>query len=335
MLERMLSRVSVRSRALPHISPSALHHQHTVVRQPLVLSIRTYATPGRPKSVVGEPSRTVKRAVKKAASKPNDGSSAAEKKIAAKARSPATKRTRALTPEQAAKRQEAADLKAARDAARKGRTAQRKAVEKKKTKIEDLKAAALPECPKRTGYTSAYQAYWSQTAKGSGGTASTINAMIKEAAAKWKEMGPADIEHYNHIRRTANEAAAANYKQWIESHSADQIRLANLARAQLRREFPKQKNKWVELQDERRPKRPQSPYLSFSLNRQSSGDFTNIKITERSKLISQEWKALSTSEKEKYEQLYKQDQARYHEEHSRVYGFAPPAAKTTAAAAAA
>lgn len=105
------------------------------------------------------------------------------------------------------------------------------------------------------------------------------------------------MQHYNHLLRTSREASQAEYKRWIESHTPEQIRLANLARIQLRRQFPTQKSKWVELQDERRPKRPSTPYLVFSINRQASGDFANIKIGERAKLIAQEWKALSESEK--------------------------------------
>lgn len=105
------------------------------------------------------------------------------------------------------------------------------------------------------------------------------------------------IQHYNHLLRTSRAASEAEYKRWIESHTPDQIRLANLARVHLRRQFPKQKSKWVELQDERRPKRPQSPYLSFSVNRQASGDFANIQLPQRAKLIAQEWKALSEGEK--------------------------------------
>lgn len=44
-------------------------------------------------------------------------------------------------------------------------------------------------------------------------------------------------------------------------------------------------------------KRPASSYLQFSINRQASGDFRNIPVSERGKLIGKEWKALSESEK--------------------------------------
>ena len=190
MLERMLLRFPARSR-VPHVLLPAPRDRAAAaaVRLPLALPIRTYATPGRPKSVVGEPSRPVKRAVKKAAAKPADGTSAAEKKIAAKKRSP-----RALTPEEAEKRQAAAEKKAARDAARKQKASLRKASDKKKTKLEDLKTAALPDAPKKAQYSSAYQVYWSESAKATSGSEEKVTVKVKDAAAKWKEMSPADIE---------------------------------------------------------------------------------------------------------------------------------------------
>lgn len=38
--------------------------------------------------------------------------------------------------------------------------------------------------------------------------------------------------------------------------------------------------------------------MQFSISRQASGDFQNIAVQERAKLISQEWKALSEEEKQ-------------------------------------
>jgi hypothetical protein len=46
------------------------------------------------------------------------------------------------------------------------------------------------------------------------------------------------------------------------------------------------------------PKKYLSSYLIFSASRQESGDFKNIAVPERAKLIGQEWKALTQEEKE-------------------------------------
>lgn len=55
--------------------------------------------------------------------------------------------------------------------------------------------------------------------------------------------------------------------------------------------------RYANIKDERHVKRPTSPFLHFSINRNASGDFRNISLAERAKLIGQEWKALDESEK--------------------------------------
>lgn len=106
-------------------------------------------------------------------------------------------------------------------------------------------------------------------------------------------------QHYNHLAHTAREAAAADYKRWVESHSPEEIKLANSARKKLRKvDDKKSPKKWSAIEDERLAKRPVTSYVHFSISRQASGDFNNIKIGERAKLISQEWKALDAEEKQ-------------------------------------
>ena len=106
------------------------------------------------------------------------------------------------------------------------------------------------------------------------------------------------VQHYNHLGHQATEAAQAEYKRWVESHTPEEIQLANRARHQLRRKLNlKGTRKYVQIKDERAVKRPASSYLQFSINRQASGDFRNIPVSQRAKLIGQEWKALSESEK--------------------------------------
>lgn len=75
--------------------------------------------------------------------------------------------------------------------------------------------------------------------------------------------------------------------------------MANRARHALKRKLNLKKGstKWNQIQDERAVKRPLTPYIQFSVDRHASGDFRNIGIGERAKLIGQEWKALSESEK--------------------------------------
>ena len=100
-----------------------------------------------------------------------------------------------------------------------------------------------------------------------------------------------------------NEARAAEYKAWVESHTPDQIRIANNARNLLRRKLAgklKGNAKPGHTQlivDERQVKRPQTAWSFFFAERQASSDFKSIAIAERAKLIAGEWKALSADEK--------------------------------------
>lgn len=164
----------------------------------LVLSIRTYATPGRPKSVVGEPSRPVKRSVKSAARKPADGSSPAEKKLAAKRKGAAKKRV-PLTEEQQAAQQER--LEAARATLKKRQQKKRDAekAQADKEKIKELKGLALD--PPLTPHSSGYIAFTTEKLKVMGplgtnddGTKQTLGPRMKAVAAEWHTISPADHE---------------------------------------------------------------------------------------------------------------------------------------------
>jgi hypothetical protein len=86
---------------------------------------------------------------------------------------------------------------------------------------------------------------------------------------------------------------------WVHSHTPDEIRIANNARIQLRRQFkdrvsPRGLRK---IEDDRAPKRPALAYATFFGDRSVSPDFKTIKVSDRAKLIAQEWKALNAGEK--------------------------------------
>lgn len=168
----------------------------------LVLPIRTYATPGRPKSVVGEPSRPVKRAVKRAAAKPADGTSPAEKKLAASKRKAAAARRRPeLTEEQKAAQQERLQNARAAMKARQERQKAKTKAQAEKLKTAELKTVALEPPPRAHG--SGYTMYTSEKIKamgplGKGDTVansrSALGARMKEVANNWKGLGPAEVE---------------------------------------------------------------------------------------------------------------------------------------------
>ena len=84
-------------------------------------------------------------------------------------------------------------------------------------------------------------------------------------------------------------------------------------------------------------------YILFAKNRQESGDFKNIPVVERGRLIGKEWRALSSDEKQvrllhfphtwmssadcdeqKYKNLEIEDKSRYSSEFKDAYGYMPP-----------
>jgi len=325
------------TRLLSAALPSTLH---TSTR---VLAIRTYATPGRPKSVVGEPSRPVKRAVKRAAAKPADGKSAAEKKLAAsKRKAAAKKREINLTDEQKAAQKERLE---AAQAALKARQEKQKLKGKEaaqKEKLVELKKLALdpPPCPSVSAYTTftAEKIRAMGPLVGEDGQRLALGDRMKSVAAEWKALGPADIEHYNHLARVKSETSEAAYKSYVERHTPEEIRIANVARKELNKKYPTKpgkKLKYPEIKDERVVTRPRNAFIQYVTNRASSPDFNNIRAVDRMKLIGAEWKELSASEKAKYEDLAKQDKTRYIEEYKHTYGRDVPASKSKPVAAAA
>lgn len=161
------------------------------------------------------------------------------------------------------------------------------------------------------------------------------------------------LQHYNHLAHTAKEAAQAEHKRWVESHTPEQIRTANVARLFLKRKAKAASSKktnyaWPAIRDERAAKRPLNAYAQFTANRRASGDLKNISLGDAAKLISKEWNALSESEKnvrfalgvggiinsrdcsmltsvlQKYKALHKEDSKRFADEYSNAYGHAPP-----------
>ncbi|KAK3720326.1 hypothetical protein LTR37_003737 [Vermiconidia calcicola] len=292
------------------LRPSAFQHEHDCTSRALLLyTQRFYATPGRPRRTVGEPSRPVKRAAKSNASKTKSTEDPATKQVREKKSAAAKKKP---PPKRQTKKELTDEQKAAKDA------------KIAKAKITDLKKAALSPPPNRGP--NAWNEFFAERMK-------TVNAkemqgpdrrqklsqVLQPIVAEWKSLPPADLE--------STEAVQAEYKRWVESHTVEQIHVANLARAQLRRKLgdkAKHTTRYSQISDQRAVKRPASAFIQFSVNRQASGDFKNIAVTERVKLIAQEWKALDESEKEKYKNLQNQDRSRYSAEYNDVYGHNPP-----------
>ncbi|KAF2638159.1 hypothetical protein P280DRAFT_471825 [Massarina eburnea CBS 473.64] len=191
-----------------------------------------------------------------------------------------------------------------------------------KIKIKATKEHALSP-PLLPGAVTAWNVFFSETLTGNHdrdpGTA------LKAASVKFKALTPAEKEHYNHLGNERTAAKRAEFEKWVRTHTPEQIRQANLARAWLRKKLtaPSARRRYVPLVDDRLLKMPASPYLRFSNERRATGDFKAIKVIEAVKLIAAEWKVLSDAEKKKYLDAYQAQRVEYEKKYLKTYGHAP------------
>ena len=306
--------------------------QDLASRTIVLTSQRYYATPGRPRKAVGEPSRPVKRAAKRQA-KDTSGTDPATKlvkarKTAAKSttKKAAPKKTRAKKP--LTETQKAAQAAAQEKATlRKDKAKAKRAEEKEKAKTKELRELALS--PPTLGRTRTAWAMFLQEKTAGLKEKGGASLMSKQASEEWKSITPAQREvhpppnqppshsltnpwapqHYNHLGQSATQTAQASLKAWVESHSPEEIKRANRARSALNRKYAGRKTKrprvlFPTIPDERAPKRTLSSFMLFNKNRQASGDFKDIAIPERGKLIGREWAALTEGEKKVCQPLH-------------------------------
>ncbi|CAE7010958.1 hypothetical protein HRS9139_01843 [Pyrenophora teres f. teres] len=287
----LLARTLLARNASRLTSARAFSRAHTSV----LSSRRSYATTTR----ATKPTATVKKAVKTvAAKKPATKAKAAPGKKAAPAKKTA-KTQKKPAAKKAAKKKPAAK-KPGRKRAKKALTPE----EKEKAKIRELRAKALKE-PVSQHAIAPFHVYISEKLSGSKGTSAEARANVGNAAKAFKNLTPAELEHYNHLANQKMAEKQAEFKAWLHSYTPDEIRIANNARAQLRKKLAGTQKKSVaytkKLVDDRVPKQTPTSYLCFFLERHASGDFKNIKAADAAKLIGTEWKSLSAAEKKKYE----------------------------------
>ncbi|KAI4946012.1 hypothetical protein J4E91_007454 [Alternaria rosae] len=253
---------------------------------------RSYATTTR----ATKPTATVKKAVRTAAAKkPAPKKAAATAKKAAPKKKPAAK----AAPKKKAKKP-AAKKPAPKKRVKKVLTPE----EQQKVKLRELRAKALREPVTRSAL-SALNAYIADKLAGVPGTKT---GQLPAAMAEWKKLTPAEHEHYNHLAIEKNAARKAEYEAWIKTYTPDQIRIANNARAQLRRIYASEKKKTpahtAKLVDDRHVKVPPSSFGAFVRDRFATGELKGINPPEAMKLISEEWKSLGAAEKKKYTDDY-------------------------------
>ena len=159
------------------LRPSPFQCQYDISSRAIFCSSqRFYATPGRPRKAVGEPSKPVKRAVKRSA------------KSASSADSPAKRKNLE------AKKAAAKKKKEKKPVARKSRlTPEQQAVKKSKAEIKDLKKAALSPPPNATIIA------WNVFIKDnltttSGSDENKLAVQVRDLSHRYKNMSAAELE---------------------------------------------------------------------------------------------------------------------------------------------
>ncbi|KAF1814217.1 hypothetical protein P152DRAFT_456446 [Eremomyces bilateralis CBS 781.70] len=166
-----------------------------------------------------------------------------------------------------------------------------------------------------------------------------ITEVATAAAQAFKQLTAAETEHYNSLanaNRVANDRA---YDAWVQSHTPEQIRLANIARKSLNHRAKSGKTgtahsaKLVRpIKDERQVKQPLNALILYTKQRWESGDLKGIAPSEAMKLVAGEWKALGEAEKKIYTDMQAGEVARYEREYKQTYGHPRPAKPTKAGA---
>lgn len=251
---------------------------------------RSYATAAKPKatsSTTEAKPKTKKTAPKKPAKK------AMKKKVAVKPKPKAKPKKKVITEEQ-----------------------------KQRAELKALKVTALT--PPKGKPATAWAVLLTDMMKNHTSGDKRVASASAEAAARYKSLTTEELEQYNH---TANHNKMENevaYKKWIDSHTPEEIRLANNARNLLKKKAKINGSaKFALLEDPRIPKRTATPYALFSAERWKSGDFKGIKIPDAAQLISKEWKELSPSQRKSYEDQSAADSHRYVQEYKTVFGRDP------------
>ncbi|KAA8566858.1 hypothetical protein EYC84_009957 [Monilinia fructicola] len=200
--------------------------------------------------------------------------------------------------------------------------------QKLRKQLKELKVSALvSEGPKQKPE-NAYRVLFEELAIGS----KDVVGASKLASTQFKSASTVELERLNRI---ANENKAANsiaHKKWVESHTPEEIRLANLARLRIRRLTNKVSSPRI-IKDDRAPKNRTLPLAIFVQERFRSGEFAGLKVTESVKRISDEYKELTPAQRKPYEDASAEDTERYYREYKTVYKHEPGATLKTRAEA--
>ncbi|KAF3762386.1 hypothetical protein M406DRAFT_357433 [Cryphonectria parasitica EP155] len=239
------------------------------------------------------------------------------------AKKPAAKKTTTTTTRKAAAgttKKVAASKKPKAKAKAKAPAPKKKKVvdpEKKKAELkkELKKIALLHKEPKKEALNS-WQVYLFDHIKGDKTLGKeNFGPKLKELSAAYKDLPAAELQRLDQRSQQNRIKNAANYKQWVESHSVADIHAANNARRRLIYSFG-MKLTPSKIVDERKPKQPATAFSQYIKSR--NGVFATGNARDNMKQLSAEWRALSLSDRKPYSDLYAAEAVKYRREQERV-----------------
>ncbi|KAH6636659.1 hypothetical protein F5144DRAFT_188866 [Chaetomium tenue] len=140
----------------------------------------------------------------------------------------------------------------------------------------------------------------------------TFADAIRQLSAEHKALPEQEKEKLDleaQKNKTANEI---NLRNWIDSHSVQEIREANVARNLLKR----RKSTPIKhtLPDSRFPKGRLTAYMAYVKSRYTAQEFEGLQSQNRLSKISSEWKGFNDEQRKPYVEIEKTDHARYQKE---------------------
>lgn len=292
---------------------------------PAVKAFRSYATATATKTKPKSKSTTKKAPAKKTATR----KTAAKKPVKKPVKKAVKKPVKKTVAKRKAVKKTAVKKKAIKKPAPKRKPlTERQKMLKEKAKVREnivqLKAAALQE-PKKLA-TSAWAIFLGQFFRNHPqGDGVKLPEMTKKAAAEFKNISPSEQERLNKEAADNSKRNQEAHKKWLNSYTPQQIYEANRARGTLKRKLASYKK--GKINDDRLVKGPKSAYVFFFMEKQGSMEG---RLAERAKQVGQEWNALPAAQKQKYEDISRQESQRYAKEYKSIYGEEPQFIKKAA-----
>ncbi|KAK3934791.1 hypothetical protein QBC46DRAFT_70097 [Diplogelasinospora grovesii] len=190
--------------------------------------------------------------------------------------------------------------------------------EKRKLEIRKLKQVAMLKEPARLPERP-WIVYVADQTKGRGVGREQFGDTIKGLAEEFRALSESELQSLKAVASQNKLANAAAYKSWVESHTPVEIADANRARYRLQHHFKVPGVKGP-ITDDRLPKRSVSAYVLFYKSRWQSGEFSSVSAPESAKMIANEWKGMSESQRQPYFDSAKEDRQRYEDETRDVLG---------------